>query len=104
MAALATVTSCGASLWNVASASLRQRSVPGGLIGRVSSVGLMVSWGALPIGAVLGGLIAASPAGIAAPWIVAGVLRLAAATLALPALRAWPEPEASERRITVVAR
>jgi MFS family permease len=95
MAALSTVTSCGASLWNVASASLRQRTVPSGLIGRVSSVGLMVAWGAQPIGAVLGGVIAASPLGIVGPWIVAGALRLLAATLAFPALRAWPEAKAS---------
>jgi MFS family permease len=90
MAALTTVTSAGASLWNVASTSLRQRTVPGGLIGRVSSAGLMVSWGMQPIGAVLGGLVAVSPLGIAGPWLVAGALRLLAAVLATPVLRDWP--------------
>ncbi|MFC7545876.1 MFS transporter [Plantactinospora sp. GCM10030261] len=91
MAALSTVSSCGASLWNVASASVRQRTVPSGLVGRVSSVGLMVSWGAQPVGALLGGLIAASSLGLAAPWIIAGALRLLAAVAALPALRTWPK-------------
>ncbi|GAA0950528.1 hypothetical protein GCM10009558_066750 [Virgisporangium aurantiacum] len=90
MAALTTVTSAGASLWNVASTSLRQRTVPSGLIGRVSSAGLMVSWGMQPIGAVLGGLVAVSPLGIAGPWMVAGALRLLAAVLATPVLRDWP--------------
>lgn len=90
MAALATVTSFGASLWNVAASSLRQRTVPSELIGRVSSAGMLVSWGVQPIGAVLGGLIAASPLGLVGPWIVAGLIRLIAALSALRALREWP--------------
>ncbi|GIH11743.1 MFS transporter [Rhizocola hellebori] len=90
MAALATFTSFGASLWNVASASLRQRTVPLELAGRVSSTGLLVTFGAQPIGAILGGLLAASPLGLTAPWLAAATLRLTAALLALPALRTWP--------------
>jgi hypothetical protein len=84
------VSSFGASLWNVASISLRQREVPSGLLGRVSSAGLMLSWGAQPIGAILGGLIAASPLGLTGPWIVAAALRLVTGVVALPALRTWP--------------
>jgi MFS family permease len=89
MAALATISSLGASLWNVASASLRQRMVPTALLGRVSSAGMMVTFGAQPAGAVLGGLIAASPLGLTGPWLAAGLLRLVAATCALPSLRQW---------------
>lgn len=88
MAALATVSSFGASLWNVAAGSLRQRTVPSELLGRVSSAGLLVSWGAQPLGAVLGGLAAGS-LGLAAPWFIAGAIRLVAAIVALPALREW---------------
>ncbi|SRR6266511_1421265 len=87
--ALAAVCSCCASLWNVATVSLRQRTVPAELIGRVSNTGLTVAWGAQPMGALLGGLIAGG-FGLAAPWIVAGALRLSTALLALPALRRWP--------------
>jgi MFS-type transporter involved in bile tolerance (Atg22 family) len=90
MVALSALSSLGSSLWNVASGSLRQRTVPSGLLGRVSSAGLMLAWGAQPIGALLGGLIAASPLGLAGPWIVAGFLRLASGVLALPALSTWP--------------
>lgn len=89
MVVLSFVTSAGASLWNVAAGSMRQRTVPSGVMGRVSSAGLMMAWGAQPIGAVLGGLIAASPLGLAGPWIIAGLLRLAAAIMALPALKEW---------------
>lgn len=89
MAVLAFVTSFGASLWNVAAGSLRQRAVPAALLGRVSSVGLMVTWGAQPLGAYLGGLTA-TWWGLLAPWIAAALLRLAAAAAALPVLRAWP--------------
>jgi MFS family permease len=85
---LATVSSFGASLWNVASGSLRQRTVPGDLLGRVSSAGLLLAWGVQPLGAVLGGLIAGS-FGLAAPWLCAGALRLLAAACALPTLREW---------------
>ncbi|MEU8074888.1 MFS transporter [Catellatospora citrea] len=88
VAALAFVTSFGAALWNVAAGSLRQRTVPGDLLGRVSSVGMMVTWGAQPLGAYLGGLTA-TWWGLSAVWVVAAVLRLTAATAALPALREW---------------
>ncbi len=87
MAALAFVTSGGAALWNVAVMSQRQRLVPPELMGRVSSAGLMVTFGTQPVGALAGGLIAASPLGITGPWIVAGVIRLTAAALSLKALR-----------------
>ncbi len=88
VAALAFVTSFGAALWNVAAGSLRQRTVPGALLGRVSSAGLMVTWGAQPLGAYLGGLTA-TWWGLSAVWVVAALLRLLAATAALPALREW---------------
>jgi MFS family permease len=89
MAVLASVTAAGASLWNVAAGSLRQRTVPEDILGRVTSVGLLVSWVAQPLGAVAGGLVAGW-FGLAAPWLIAGAIRLVAALLALPALRNWP--------------
>jgi Na+/melibiose symporter-like transporter len=85
---LAAVTSLGASLWNVASSSLRQRTVPAELLGRVSSVGLLLAWGTQPIGALLGGFIAGS-LGLAAPWLIGAGIRALAAIAALPALRQW---------------
>lgn len=50
----------------------------------------MLAWGTPPVGAILGGLIAASPMGLAGPWVVAGLVRLVAALAAFPALKTWP--------------
>jgi MFS family permease len=93
VAVLAVVCSAGASLWNVATMSLRQRLVPAELRGRVGNAGLALAWGAQPVGAVLGGLVAGS-FGLAAPWLLAGLLRLGTALVALPALRRWPSATA----------
>ncbi|GAA1614571.1 MFS transporter [Saccharothrix algeriensis] len=86
---LASVTSFCASLWNVASSSVRQRTVPAALMGRVSSVGLLLAWGTQPVGALLGGFVAGWW-GLAAPWLIAGGVRLLAALLALRPLASWP--------------
>jgi predicted MFS family arabinose efflux permease len=93
VAVLAVISSGCASLWNVATMSLRQRLVPAELRGRVGNAGLALAWGAQPVGAVLGGLVAGS-FGLAAPWLLAGLLRLVTALAALPALRRWPSAAA----------
>lgn len=92
IAVFATVTSFSASVWNVATGSLRQREVPPELLGRVTSAHLVVAWGMQPIGALVGGLVAAG-FGLSAPWLVAGGVRLVAALFTLPRLRnraGWP--------------
>ncbi len=99
VAALAVVGSACASLWNVATMSLRQRLVPADLRGRVGNAGLALAWGAQPVGAVLGGL-AAGAFGMAAPWLLAGLLRLVTALVALPALRRWPSPASPVMSVT----
>jgi predicted MFS family arabinose efflux permease len=43
---------------NVATSSLRQRLVPSRLLGRVSGAGTTIAYGAMPLGALLGGLVA----------------------------------------------
>ncbi len=96
MALCLTVIAFGATLWNVATVSLRQRIIPDRLRGRVNSAYRLAGWGAMPIGAAVGGLIAAAW-GLPAPWLVAAVVRLGVLTtivLALPAaLFAVPAPE-----------
>ncbi len=52
------IESLAATVWNVAMVSLRQQIIPAALFGRVNSVYRWVGWGTMPIGAVLGGLIA----------------------------------------------
>lgn len=46
-----------AMLWNVITVSLRQAIIPDELLGRVNSVYRFFAWGAMPVGAVLTGLI-----------------------------------------------
>ncbi len=48
----------GATIWVIIVASIRQRLVPGELLGRVYSASRFVSWGIGPIGAMLAGFIA----------------------------------------------
>ncbi|WP_020574169.1 MFS transporter [Actinopolymorpha alba] len=74
-------------LWNIVTASVRQRVVPADLLGRVTSVYRVVGFVAMPGGAVAAGLLA-HQAGLRAPYLVGGVLTLVATLLAIPALRA----------------
>ena len=48
----------GATVWVILVASIRQRRVPGELLGRVYSASRFISWGIGPIGALLAGFIA----------------------------------------------
>jgi hypothetical protein len=48
----------GATIWVILVASIRQRLVPGDLLGRVYSASRFVSWGIGPIGALLAGFVA----------------------------------------------
>jgi MFS family permease len=73
-------------LWNVATVSLRQRVIPDRLRGRVNSAYRLAGWGSMPIGALLGGVIAGAW-GLPAPWLVAGGIRLVALLAGLAALR-----------------
>ena len=45
-------------MWNVVTVSLRQRMTPDHLLGRVNATYRLFAWGSMPVGAVLGGLIA----------------------------------------------
>lgn len=68
-------------LWNVITVALRQSVIPDDLLGRVNSVYRFFAWGAIPIGALLGGLIVlvSERAGVdrtmalRLPWFVSGV-------------------------------
>ena len=75
-------------LWNVITVSLRQAIIPDGMLGRVNSVYRFFGWGAIPIGALIGGLLVAGldgplsrSAALRAPWIVAGAAQLVVAAV-----------------------
>ena len=84
-AALMAVQGFSVTMWNVVTVSLRQRIVPGYLLGRVNSVYRMLGWGLMPLGALAGGFVAHA-AGLRAPYIAAGLLCFLAALAALPLL------------------
>jgi hypothetical protein len=69
-------------LWNMVAMSTRQRLVPDEMRGRVESAYRCISWGALPVGAILGGGLAEA-FGLRVPLLVAaGLSAIAAGVLA----------------------
>lgn len=68
----------GVMVWNVLTMSLRQALIPVALFGRVQGAYRTVVWGAIPLGALAGGLLA-DAFGIANVFLVAGVVQLVAA-------------------------
>lgn len=67
-------------VWNVITVSLRQRIAPDRLLGRVNSAYRLLAWGALPVGAAAGGLLA-QWLGLQMMFGIMGVLTLALLTL-----------------------
>jgi MFS family permease len=59
----------------VASISFRQRHIPKPLLARVSNVFRAIIWGAIPLGALLGGILAQSVS-LRAPFVVCGLAQL----------------------------
>ena len=78
-AALLAVFTFVGVLWNVVTVSFRQTVIPDHLLGRVNSVYRFFGWGAIPIGALLGGGLVAALDGplsrdmaLRVPWIATG--------------------------------
>jgi len=65
----------GATIWVILVASIRQRLVPGELLGRVYSASRFVSWGIGPIGALLAGFVA-EVWGIRTMFAVGGIVSI----------------------------
>jgi MFS family permease len=68
-------------VWNVITVSLRQRIAPEAMLGRVNAGYRLFAWGTMPIGALVGGVVAEA-LGFAAVFVMAS-----AATFALLAFR-----------------
>ncbi len=69
------VTGTIGGAFNVVFGSLRQRIVPNHLLGRVMASFRIISWGTLPLGALLGGLIG-SAFGLVAVFLTAAAIHL----------------------------
>lgn len=85
LGAFLAVNGFATTLWNVVTVSLRQQLVPRDLLGRVTSVYKLLGWGLIPLGTLLGGLVA-HELGLRAPYQLAGALRGIGLAVALPAL------------------
>jgi MFS family permease len=72
-------------VFNVVMGSLRQALTPDRLLGRVISAFRLFSYGATPLGSLLGGVLARS-FGLRAPFVAAGIAIPVAALLCLPAI------------------
>ncbi|TBL27719.1 MFS transporter [Verrucosispora sp. SN26_14.1] len=70
-------TSAAFAVLNVAALSVRQRLVPGGLLGRVIAASRMVTYSCTALGALAGGALATG-AGIEAPFVFSGIIAVAA--------------------------
>ncbi|MFI9754348.1 MFS transporter [Streptomyces collinus] len=79
--------------WNIPVMSLRQRLTPEPLQGRVMSVSRLCSWGSMPVGATLGGLLAEALS-VPAVFVVCGAVLVAGALLLLAPLREDTAPAA----------
>jgi len=78
-------------LWNIVAMSTRQRLVPDEMRGRVESAYRCISWGALPVGAILGGALA-NGFGLRAPLVVAAGLSAVAVTVLAARLKPSRDP------------
>ncbi|HJT37316.1 MAG TPA: MFS transporter [Actinomycetota bacterium] len=65
-------------VWNVITVSLRQSMIPEHLMGRVNSAYRLVGWGTIPLGALVGGIVAKT-FGIRTPFYAGGALLVIAA-------------------------
>jgi predicted MFS family arabinose efflux permease len=83
---MTTVQAAMITVWSIIAVTLRQQMVPDHLFGRVNSVFRWVSWGALPIGAFLGGVVA-QKFGLRAPYFAGAAVMLVAYVLIVVQLR-----------------
>jgi MFS family permease len=74
-------------VFNVVLESLRQALTPDRLLGRVIGAFRLFSFGAVPLGSLLGGVVARA-FGLRAPFVAAGIVIPVAALLCLPAVNA----------------
>ncbi|MFJ3402577.1 MFS transporter [Promicromonospora sp. NPDC090134] len=77
--------------WNVLVMSLRQAAVPNHLLGRVHGTWRTALWGAMPLGSLIGGLLARS--GDSTPLLVGAAAGLVVAVVGHRYIAGLPDPE-----------
>jgi len=78
------VEAFAAMQWNIVTVSLRQRTIPSEILGRVNSVYRFFGWGMMPAGSLLGGILVAllegplgRDAALRIPFLIASLAYLA---------------------------
>ncbi|RSM72933.1 hypothetical protein DL991_32565 [Amycolatopsis sp. WAC 01375] len=97
--AIVVLTGFAVTVRNVVQVSLRQSQTPDEMLGRVNGVHRLVTYGAIPIGAAAGGLLAASAGLRAAMFLAAGIFAALAlfATFTVTAARITSQPDEEGR-------
>lgn len=86
VAVMLTVQVVLGTMWSIVAISLRQQLTPNHLYGRVNSLFRFFAWGAMPIGALLGGVIAGT-VGLRATYVASAMVMLVAFVLIATRLR-----------------
>jgi predicted MFS family arabinose efflux permease len=73
------------TIHNVVGVSLRQAIVPDALMGRVVATSMLVNFGTIPIGGLLGG-VTARALGLRSPFLIGAAVLVVAVLLTLPAI------------------
>jgi MFS family permease len=87
---------------NVVLATARHTLVPGELLGRVLGVWRTVVWGAIPLGALLGGVLTEALGTAARTFAVSGSAMLMIAGFAFAALRRFPLDDKSDSAVALL--
>ena len=100
-AALSAVMAAGVMVWNVLTMSLRQLLIPEHIFGRVQGAYRTLVWGAIPLGALAGGVVA-DLLGISAVFLVSGAALLVLAGVLGLLLRAHAAELTDEALVAAV--
>jgi MFS family permease len=96
------VFGAGAAIANIHAISLRQVAAPNAMQARLNAGYRLISWGAISVGAIVGGAVTGVVGGRAAMWIGAGGMQLAGSCVlfsAIPRLRTLPIEHAMTLRV-----
>ena len=82
--------SAGVTIWNILMMSLRQAVIPSRLLGRVHGTWRTVLWGTMPLGSLIGGLLARVD--LSTPLVVGGVITTVSYLVYYRFLVSLPDP------------
>ena len=88
------LSSLAITVWNILIMSLRQAIIPGHLLGRVHGTWRTLLWGTMPLGSMIGGVLAL--AGLSVPLIAGGAVVTVASVIFVRCLASLPNPEEVE--------